>query len=307
MVKYTAKRILQGLFAMFILTTITFFMMKIIPGNPFNKDNKVIPAKQMAALVEKYGLDKTIMEQYTDYMKNLLKGDMGISYNKVDMTISSIIKRTAPVTAKLGMVAFGVSLVAGVTLGIVSALSKKRWVNNIITVIVTIGVSVPSFLIGIGMMILFGVKLKLFPLIGLTSPRHFVLPTIALSLSPISYITRLTRSSLRDVMNQDYITLARSKGTKNIKVIVMHGLKNALLPVITYCGPLISGLVTGSFVTESLFSIPGIGAQFVNSVNNRDYTLIMGLTIFLGLLVIVFNMLADFVSAAVDPRIKLKG
>ncbi len=292
---------------MFILTTITFFMMKIIPGNPFNKDNKVIPAKQMAALVEKYGLDKTIMEQYTDYMKNLLKGDMGISYNKVDMTISSIIKRTAPVTAKLGMVAFGVSLVAGVTLGIVSALSKKRWVNNIITVIVTIGVSVPSFLIGIGMMILFGVKLKLFPLIGLTSPRHFVLPTIALSLSPISYITRLTRSSLRDVMNQDYITLARSKGTKNIKVIVMHGLKNALLPVITYCGPLISGLVTGSFVTESLFSIPGIGAQFVNSVNNRDYTLIMGLTIFLGLLVIVFNMLADFVSAAVDPRIKLKG
>ena len=171
--------------------------------------------------------------------------------------------------------------------------------------IATLGVSLPSFIVALLLMIAFGVQLKIFPLIGLDGPLNYVLPVIALSLSPIAMVTRLTRSSLRDVMNKDYIILARSKGTADLTVVIKHALRNALLPVITYCGPLFASLVTGSFVIETLFTIPGIGREFVSSVNNRDYTLIMGLTIFLGAVVILMTLITDIVAAIVDPRIKL--
>lgn len=185
-----------------------------------------------------------------------------------------------------------------------SALTKSRLVNGIITVLATLGVSFPSFLMAMLAMIVFGVQLKWLPLAGLGTPKHFILPAFALALSPISMITRLTRSSLTEVMGKDYIVLARSKGTSNLMVIVKHGLKNALLPVVTYCGPMLVGLLTGSFVIETLFSIPGIGKEFVSSVTNRDYTMIMGLTIFLGALMILMNLLSDVIAALIDPRIK---
>lgn len=305
MVKYIIKRLLAGLLALFVLATITFFMMRMIPGSPFGEDNKFTPPEVQAALNEQYGLDKPIMEQYVIYLKNAATGDFGDSIRKKGMEVTYIIARSAPATLKVGLCAFTISIVVGLTLGIISALTKRKWVNSIITVIATIGVSFPSFLLAMLMMILFGVALKIFPLVGLGTPAHYVLPSVALAIYPISMITRLTRSSFKDVMNKDYITLAKSKGTSDTKIILKHGLKNALLPVITYSGPLISGLVTGSFVIESLFSIPGIGKEFVSSVTNRDYTLIMGLTIFLGAIVIGMSIVSDIISAIVDPRIKL--
>ena len=302
--KYIVKRLLMGVVALLVLATITFFMMKAIPGNPFSRENKAMSPSQMEKLNEQYGLDKPILEQYLIYMGNALQGNFGESIKKTGQTVISIIAQDAPVTARLGAVAFVIALVVGIGFGMVSALTKSRVANSIITILATFGVSFPSFLLAMLAMILFGVNLKWLPLAGLSTPKHYILPAFALALSPISMITRLTRSSLTDVMNKDYITLARSKGTSNLMVILKHGLKNALLPVVTYCGPMLVGLLTGSFVIETLFSIPGIGKEFVSSVSNRDYTLIMGLTIFLGALMILMNLVSDVVAALIDPRIK---
>ncbi|MBP3892360.1 MAG: ABC transporter permease [Solobacterium sp.] len=305
MLKYIVKRLLVGIVTLFILATIVFFGVKAMPGNPFAKQDKFMSPEAYAALERKYGLDKPLTEQYVIYMNNVLHGDFGESISKKGQTVADIIALRAPVTAKLGVIAFFISIGVGLLFGIISALTKKRWVNSLITTLATIGVSVPSFLLAMLAMILFGVKLGWLPLVGLSSWKHYVLPSIALSLSSISMITRLSRSSLRDVMNEDYITLARSKGTKELWVVIKHGLKNALIPVITYSGPMFAGLVTGSLVIETLFSVPGIGAEFTQSITNRDYTLVMGLTIFFGALVIVMNLVSDIVAAIVDPRIKL--
>ena len=305
MVKYICKRLGVGLLTLFILTSLTFFLMHAIPGSPFTQDNKNIAPEVIAAMEAKYNLDKPVGEQYVTYMGNVLHFDFGESIARRGQNVTDIIIQRAPDTFKLGAVAFCVSIVIGIALGIIGALTKHRWVNGVITVIATLGVSLPSFIVALLLMIAFGVQLKVFPLLGLDGPLNYVLPVIALSLSPIAMVTRLTRSSLRDVMNKDYIILARSKGTADLTVVIKHALRNALLPVITYCGPLFASLVTGSFVIETLFTIPGIGREFVSSVNNRDYTLIMGLTIFLGAVVILMTLITDIVAAIVDPRIKL--
>lgn len=306
MAKYILKRLTIGLATMAILITVTFFLERVIPGSPFISDDDTAAAvKAYEALTIKYGLDKPLGEQYIIYIKGLLRGDLGESLIRKGQQVTDIIARSAPVTARLGLTAFVFSMAVGITLGTIAAFTKRRSVTGATMLVSTVGVSVPNFLIGLGLMLLFGVQLKWFPIIGLKTVRHYVLPTIALSLHPIAMITRLTKSSMQEVMRQDYMTLARSKGSSKLKVIALHGIKNAMLPVVTYAGPLIANLMTGSFVIESLFSIPGIGAEYVSSVSNRDYTLIMGLTIFLGLLVIVFNLLSDIVAALIDPRIKV--
>lgn len=305
MFKYIVKRLLLKIFTLFILATIVFFGMKAMPGSPFSRDNKAIPAATMEALNKKYGLDKPVSEQYVVYMKNVIHGDFGVSISKKGQSVTEIIKTRLPVTAKLGVIAFVVSMLVGITLGVISALTNKQWVNSLITILATIGVSVPGFLLAMLMMILLAVNLKLLPVVGLETPASYIMPVLALSFSPISTITRLTRSSLRDVMGSDFITLARSKGTKESMVVIKHGLKNALLPVITYAGPMFAGMITGSLVIETLFSIPGIGREFTTSISNRDYTLCMGLTILLGALVIIMTLVSDVVSAMVDPRIKV--
>ena len=305
MFKYIVKRLLLGILTLFILATIVFFGMKAMPGSPFSRDNKAIPAATMEALNKKYGLDKPVGEQYIIYMKNVIHGDFGVSISKKGQSVTEIIAARLPITAKLGTIAFCVAIIVGIGLGIVSALTRKRWVNSLITVLATIGVSVPGFLLAMLMMILFAVKLGLLPVVGLETPQSYIMPVLALSFSPISTITRLTRSSLKDVMGSDYITLARSKGTKESMVVIKHGLKNAILPVVTYAGPMFAGMITGSLVIETLFSIPGIGREFTNSISNRDYTLCMGLTILLGALVIVMTLVSDVVAAIIDPRIKV--
>jgi oligopeptide transport system permease protein len=304
MLKYIIKRLLIGALTLFILATITFFGVHAMPGDPFSQEGRGLSPETYAALEEKYGLDKPVSEQYVIYMSNALHGDFGESISKKGQQVSDIIAQRAPVTARIGLIAFAFSMTVGLLLGCTAALTKKRGVNGAITVFATLGVSIPSFLFALLMMILFGVWLGWLPVVGLKSWKHYIMPCLALSLSPISNVTRLQRSSMRDVLNEDYITLARSTGDKESKVILRHALKNSILPVVTYAGPMFSGLVTGSLVIETLFSIPGIGREFTNSITNRDYTLVMGLTMFLGAIVIVMNLVSDIAAALIDPRIK---
>ena len=306
MAKYIVKRALIGVVTLFALATITFFMMHIIPGSPFAGETSRLPASVRETLIESYGLDQPLTTQFATYLKNVLHGDFGTSLNRRGRDVVDIILTGLPATASLGIVAFCIALSVGVFLGTAAAFSKQKWVSGAVAFLSTIGVSVPSFLLALLMMLVFGVLLGWLPIVGLSSWKHYIMPSIALALSPIAMITRLVRTSLMEVMRQDYMVLARSKGTSELKVIIRHALKNALVPVITYAGPLIATLLTGSFVVETLFSVPGIGAEFVNSVSNRDYTLIMALTIFYGSFIIIANIVTDLITAAMDPRIRLK-
>ncbi len=306
MAKYIVKRALIGVVTLFALATITLFMMHIIPGSPFAGETSRLPASVRETLIESYGLDQPLTTQFATYLKNVLHGDFGTSLNRRGRDVVDIILTGLPATASLGIVAFCIALSVGVFLGTAAAFSKQKWVSGAVAFLSTIGVSVPSFLLALLMMLVFGVLLGWLPIVGLSSWQHYIMPSIALALSPIAMITRLVRTSLMEVMRQDYMVLARSKGTSELKVIIRHALKNALVPVITYAGPLIATLLTGSFVVETLFSVPGIGAEFVNSVSNRDYTLIMALTIFYGSFIIIANIVTDLITAAMDPRIRLK-
>ena len=304
MPKYIIKRVLIGFVTLFVLASVTFFLMKATPGSPFSLAKYKTP-EALAAAEAKYNLDKPLMEQYVIYLKGVAQGNLGESMINTGRSVSYYIKTGFPVTARLGLIAFVLALVGGIALGTGAALSRHKWVNNLCMFVATIGVSVPSFLIAMIMLIVFGVQLHILPFIGLNSPLNYIMPALSLAFYPIAMIARLTRSSMREVMNQDYIILARSKGTPYKKVVIKHALKNAMLPVVTYAGPMFAFMLTGSFVIESVFSIPGIGSAFVSCITTRDYPIIMGLTIFLGFLVITFNLITDILSAIIDPRIKL--
>lgn len=304
MPKYIIKRVLIGFVTLFVLASVTFFLMKATPGSPFSLAKYKTP-EALAAAEAKYNLDKPLMEQYVIYLKGVAQGNLGESMINTGRSVSYYIKTGFPVTARLGLIAFVLALVGGIALGTGAALSRHKWVNNLCMFVATIGVSVPSFLIAMIMLIVFGVQLHILPFIGLNSPLNYIMPALSLAFYPIAMIARLTRSSMLEVMNQDYIILAHSKGTPYKKVVIKHALKNAMLPVVTYAGPMFAFMLTGSFVIESVFSIPGIGSAFVSCITTRDYPIIMGLTIFLGFLVITFNLITDILSAIIDPRIKL--
>lgn len=304
MPKYIIKRVLIGFVTLFVLASVTFFLMKATPGSPFSLAKYKTP-EALAAAEAKYNLDKPLVEQYVIYLKGVAQGNLGESMINTGRSVSYYIKTGFPVTARLGLIAFVLALVGGIALGTGAALSRHKWVNNLCMFVATIGVSVPSFLIAMIMLIVFGVQLHILPFIGLNSPLNYIMPALSLAFYPIAMIVRLTRSSMLEVMNQDYIILARSKGTPYKKVVIKHALKNAMLPVVTYAGPMFAFMLTGSFVIESVFSIPGIGSAFVSCITTRDYPIIMGLTIFLGFLVITFNLITDILSAIIDPRIKL--
>lgn len=304
MPKYIIKRVLIGFVILFVLASVTFFLMKATPGSPFSLAKYKTP-EALAAAEAKYNLDKPLVEQYVIYLKGVAQGNLGESMINTGRSVSYYIKTGFPVTARLGLIAFVLALVGGIALGTGAALSRHKWVNNLCMFVATIGVSVPSFLIAMIMLIVFGVQLHILPFIGLNSPLNYIMPALSLAFYPIAMIARLTRSSMLEVMNQDYIILARSKGTPYKKVVIKHALKNAMLPVVTYAGPMFAFMLTGSFVIESVFSIPGIGSAFVSCITTRDYPIIMGLTIFLGFLVITFNLITDILSAIIDPRIKL--
>jgi oligopeptide transport system permease protein len=300
--KYIVKRILLAIFTVFVISVITFFAMNAIPGGPFNKE-KAANAATIAVLEARYNLDKPLTEQYVLYMRNFLKGDLGVSL-KTSREISAIIGESFPISAKLGLLAAAVAIVMGIVLGSVAALMRNRWPDRVIVFFITLVTAMPSFVVATLLLYFFCMKLGLVSAFS-AGENMVVLPVIALSMSPMAYITRLTKTSMLDVLGQDYIRTAKAKGVSQMKVIFVHGLRNALIPVITYVGPMIAGIITGSMVVESIFNIGGLGSKFVSAITNRDYTLIMATTIFLACLMVLANLITDIVYKIVDPRIKL--
>ncbi len=300
MLKYTVKRVLLAVVTVFIIAAITFFAMNAIPGGPFDKEKAPDPAVQ-AVLEARFNLDKPVTQQFIIYLGNLLHGDFGISL-KTGREISQIIREKFAVSAKLGGMAAGFAILFGLILGSVAALCRNRWPDRVIIFLTTLFVSVPSFVLATILLLVFALTLKWVGVFSTTNP-NYVLPVISLMLYPMSYITRLTKSSMLDVLGQDYIRTARAKGVREGFVIFKHALRNALIPVITYVGPMIAGILTGSMVIETVFTIGGLGTEFVRSINNQDYPMIMATTIFLAVLMVIATLISDLVYKLVDPKI----
>ena len=301
---YVLKRIGLAILTIWVVITITFFVMHAVPGGPVVGEKATTPAVQ-AAMEAKYGLDKPVLEQYFTYLGDIvLRFDFGPSLKQRGRQVIDIIADGMKVSAKLGLIAAFGALVVGIVLGAVAALRRNKVIDKVIMVITTAFVSMPSFIAGALLLTIFAVSLHLLPANG-AQKNGLILPVVTLALYPMAYITRLTRSSMLDVLGQDYIRTARAKGVPGFKVIFGHALKNSLIPVITYFGPMLAYIVTGSIVVEQIFAVPGIGRAFVNSITGRDYPLIMGTTIILACLIIIMNLVSDLLYKIVDPRIEL--
>lgn len=302
---YVVKRVLLALFTVWVVITVTFFVMHAVPGGPFIGEKATTPAVQ-AAMEAKYGLDKPLLEQYGTYLKDIVtKFDFGPSLKQRGRMVIDIIADGMKTSMKLGLIAAGIATLIGVVLGAVAALRRNKLIDRVIMVITTAFVSMPSFIIGALLLAMFSVQLRWLPANGSTG-AGLVLPIITLALYPMAYITRLTRSSMLDVLGQDYIRTAKAKGVSGARIIFGHALKNSLIPVLTYLGPMLAYIVTGSLVVEQIFAVPGIGRQFVSSITNRDYPMIMGTTIILAALIVIMNLVTDILYKVVDPRITLE-
>lgn len=302
MAKYIFKRILLAIVSIIIVSAISFFAMNLIPGGPFNKEKAGSPAIQKV-LEERYNLDKPVGQQYLIYMNKLIHGDWGVSL-KNGRDIWSDIWSKFQVSAKLGGTAAIVAIILGIIFGSIAGLTRNRWPDRLIVFFTTLGTAIPSFVLASLLLLIFCLKLAWFP-VWSSSSHNYVLPVIALAIYPMAYITRLTKTSMLDALNQDYIRTAKAKGVAQYKIIFKHALRNALIPVVTYVGPMVAYILTGSMVVENIFTIGGLGSSFVTSITNRDYTTIMATTIFLAILMVVANLLTDIAYKLIDPRITL--
>lgn len=302
MVRYIIKRLFIGVVTIWALITITFFLIRIMPGSPFEADN--LSQSAIEQLESTYGLDEPMWKQYILYMENLMHGDLGISYKK-NVSVNTLIARGFPYTLSIGLLSIAVSAFIGILMGIWMATSKRLAVKNTLLGIATLGVSIPGFVTAILLMMVFGVWWPVLPIVGLASPANYILPVAAQSFGQIASIARLTKSTYSEAIQMDYVTMARAKGLSNLYITARHVLKNALIPVVTYFGPAIAFLITGSFVVESIFSIPGIGREFTNAITNRDYTVVLGFSVFIGVIITVANLAVDIICSLIDPRIKL--
>ncbi len=302
---YILKRIAMAVLTIWIVITVTFFVMRAVPGGPFLAE-KAVSKEAQAALEAKYGLDKPVMEQYFTYLRDIFtRFDFGPSIKLRGRQVIDVILDGMKTSAKLGVMAAGLALALGVVQGSIAALMRNKFIDKFIMVLTTAFISMPSFIMGSLMLLVFSVSLGWLPANG-EAKGGLIMPVIALSLSPMANITRLTRSSMLDVLGQDYIRTARAKGVPPAKIIFGHALKNSLIPVITYFGPMLAYIVTGSLVIEQVFAVPGIGRAFVSSITGRDYPLIMGTTIVLAVLIVIMNLLSDILYKVVDPRINLE-
>lgn len=301
---YFIKRIFSALMTLFLIATLTFVMMRSIPGGPFTSEKKV-PDEILKALNKKYNLDAPLHEQYLDYMKGLLKLDLGPSFQKKGIDVNELLASGFPATATIGLLATILIVGLGLPLGIISALKQNKPIDYFVMFMATIGVTVPNFVMATLIIYFFAGQLGWLPTFGIESPLGYIGPALALAGYSLSFVSRLTRSSMLEVLRQDYIRTARANGISEYKVIAKHAVKNALIPVVTYVGPMIAAILTGSFVVEKIFAIPGMGRYFVESVGNRDYTTIMGMTIFYAAFYIVMVLIVDIVYGLIDPRIKL--
>lgn len=304
MVLFILKRLLWGAGAIVLVASITFVIMHAVPGGPFDAE-KTLPPKIKANVEAKFGLDKPAYSQYFSYLSRLFTGDLGPSYKYLGRDVSDILREAFPVSALLGLMALSFAVVLGLSAGILSALNRGRVWDHLWMTVTTMGISSPSFVTAAILVIVFSFQLQWLPPALWEGWRYTVLPALALGWVPASYIARLTRSSMLEIMGKEFILAARAKGLSETKIVVKHMLKNALIPVATIMGPLIAALITGSFVIEQIFSIPGMGKFFITAVTNRDYPLIMGTTIIYAVILILANLLVDLSYAFLDPRIKL--
>lgn len=295
----------MALLALLIITCVTFVVMNLVPGGPFLSEKAPSP-EVLAALEAKYGLDKPLGEQLVNYLKDLLHGDLGVSFRmQKNRPVTTIIGEMFPISAKVGVFAVLNAAMLGIPLGCLAAYNRGKPIDSILRVIMTLGISIPSFVVATLLLVLFSVNLKILPGTGLASWKNYLMPCFALSFYPMCYIGRMTRSSMLDAINADYIRTARAKGLPSRRIIFKHALRNSLIPVVTYIGPMTAYILSGGFVVETVFSIPGLGRYFIQSILNRDYPIIMGTTIFLAAFVIIMNLLVDVLYKVIDPRITL--
>jgi oligopeptide transport system permease protein len=306
MTKYLIKRVLSAIFTIFVIATITFFLLRVIPGGPFTRE-KPLPDAIIEALNEKFNLDQPLVVQWLSYLKGLITFDLGPSYRILGFTVNDIIKSGLPTSAKIGGMASLLIVIIGIPVGIISALKQNSPLDYFVMFLATLGVTVPNFIIATLIIYVFSTTLGWLPSYGLDNPLGYIGPVIALMGYSLSFVARLTRSSMLEVLRQDYVRTARANGISEYKVIFKHALKNALIPVITYVGPMVAAILTGSFVVEKIFAVPGIGRYFVIGVTNRDYTVIMGMTILYSAFYIFMILLVDIAYSLVDPRIRLDG
>jgi oligopeptide transport system permease protein len=305
MARYIAKRLLMMIITLFLIVLITFILMHSVPGGPFVRE-KTLPPQVEAALNEKYHLNDPLPKQFFDYVKGILRFDFGPSLKYTGKTVNDFISNGFPYSAKLGGITILFVLLTAIPLGIVAALKNGKWQDMVVMAIATIGITIPSFVIASVLIYIFSFRLNILPTFGLTNWKSYILPVIALGGYSLSFVARLMRSSLLEVMGQDYIRTARAKGLPEVRVITKHALRNALIPVATILGPTIANLLTGSFVIEKIFAIPGMGKHFVESITNRDYTVILGFTVFYAAFLIAMIFIVDIFYSMIDPRIKLE-
>ena len=301
---YIIKRIFNAFIVLWIVITITFFLMHAIPGGPFTAE-KSLPPYVLHSIEERYKLNDPLYKQYGDYLCNLVQGDLGPSFKYPGRSVNDIIKDGFPVSFKLGIEAILIAIIIGIPAGILAGVKKDKWQDRAVNFFTTLGVAVPSFVVAALLIYVLSTKLHLLPAAMWNGWRYEIMPALALSGMPMSFIARLARSSMLDILSQDYIKTARAKGLSWSKVLIKHALPNSLIPVVTYLGPMTASILTGSFVIETIFAIPGLGQYFVTSIYNRDYTVILGVTIFYSVIVIVLNMVVDLLYPLLDPRIKI--
>ncbi len=305
MIKFIAKRIFEAIPTLLVLITISFFLMRFAPGNPFSSE-RPLPPEVMANIEAKYGLDKPVFEQYTTYLGNIIQGDFGPSFKYKDFTVNELVTKALPVSAKIGFFAFIFALVMGVTVGTIAALKQNTWIDYTIMSTAMAGVVMPSFILAPVLIYIFSINLGWLPAGGWLdgSLKYMLLPMFGMSLLYVATFARITRGSMIETLNSNFIRTARAKGLSYPYIIVKHALKPALLPVVSYMGPAFVGIITGSVVIETIFGLPGIGKLFVNAAFNRDYSLVLGITILIGTLTIIFNAIVDIVLAYIDPKIR---
>ncbi|MDU7693039.1 MAG: oligopeptide ABC transporter permease OppB [Helicobacter sp.] len=307
MFRLIASRILQAIPTLLVLITISFFLMHVAPGNPFSSD-KVYPPEVMANINAKYGLDKPVFIQYLNYLYGLLQWDFGPSFVYKDISVNQLIAQSFPISVKIGVIAFAIVVFIGIGIGIVAAIKQNTWIDYVIMTFAMVGVVVPSFILAPLSVLIFAIFLKWLPSGGYNDGglKFMILPVITLGIGYIASIARLTRSSMIEVLNASFIRTAKAKGLNMKYIIIHHALKPSLIPVVSYLGPAFVGIITGSVVIETVFGIPGIGQLFVNGALNRDYSLVLSLTILVGALAIAFNTIVDIIYTILDPKISTK-
>lgn len=302
MARYVLRRIGSALVILWVIISITFVLMHAIPGGPFTSEKK-LPPQVKASIEAKYHLDDPLWKQYADYIGGVVTGDLGPSYKYEGRSVNDIIGESFPVSAQLGLLALCVAVVGGIAAGAISAMRPNGVIDYAITFVSTLGISVPTFIIGAVLVYVVGFELGWLPVAMWHGPSYMILPVLTLAAQPMAFIARLTRSGLLDVYQQEYIRTARAKGLGAWNILIRHALGNAILPVITYIGPLAASLLTGSFIVETIFAIPGLGQYFVTSIYNRDYTVILGVTVFYSTLIVVLNIIVDMIYPIIDPRV----